>query len=327
MNYLMGMIVFARVVESQSFTVAARQLGLTTSSVSRSVSRLETQMGAKLLSRTTRAMTLTEIGREVYGACAKIQSTARDIESLASHHAGTPRGRLRISAPVVYSQMVLMPQLTSFLAEWLEVTVDLDMTDRVVDIVGESFDLVLRIAPALPPGMVARPVDAMSYMLVASREYVESHEPLLRPEQLADRSVLCCPKAGEDARFLTMLRANELVRVDMKSRLTINNSAGRLHALEQHLDIALVPDFTAREGLRSGRVVQVLPDWEIGGDHGAMQVQAVYPPTRHVPPKVRAFIDHLVRRNRQSLAGDRPSLHGARHLESAELSAAWAVAA
>lgn len=291
------MVVFARVVETRSFTVAARELGFTTSSVSRSVSRLEAHMGGKLLVRNTRAMSLTELGKEVFDACAEIAATARTVEGLAGRQSSSPKGVLKVSAATAYAQSTLVPQLTRFLALWPEMTVELDVTDRLVDIVAEGFDVVVRMSSSLPPGMVARPLSWSSALLVASPAYLRDLAPIETPQQLAAHPIILAERSGDDRGLLTLQHEEARESVETHSRLSLNNSMGALGAVRQKLGIGVVRDFAAKDALATGELVQVLPTWTLTGPLALCPVQAVYPPTRHVPPKVRAFIDFLVAEN------------------------------
>lgn len=155
---LSEMVVFAKVVEQTSLSAAARQLGVTNSAVSRSLARLEAHMGVQLLHRTTRAVSPTELGRQVYIGCALIAQTARDLRSVAGQHASEPTGRLLVTAPIGLGQRWLMPRLPLFLDRWPNLSVNVTLTDRMVDLVEEGFDLGLRITAELPQGLVARPL-------------------------------------------------------------------------------------------------------------------------------------------------------------------------
>jgi DNA-binding transcriptional LysR family regulator len=292
MHYLVEMVIFAKVVESHGFSAAGRQLGLTTSAISRNVTRLEKHMGGRLLNRSTRAMTLTELGREVYSSCAKISGIAQQVSAMAGQYSQAPRGVLKVSAPVVYGQTKLAPRLAAFLAEWPDVDVQLDLSDRVVDLVGEGFDLAVRIADQLPPGVVARRIDWMRFVLVATPAYLAANGEPRHPRDLAAHP--CISFSTEDGNALTLANGNHQEVVTLTSRLTINNSSAIVAALEQDLAIGLVPEFAAASALASGLLRQVLPQWRAAGGYAPVQVNAVYSPTRYLPPKVRAFIDHLL---------------------------------
>lgn len=289
---LREMAIFAQVVDSGGFSAAARQLGLTTSAVSRHVSRLEAHLGGRLLQRTTRSLALTELGQQVHAACARMLSTAREIHALAGTYSARPNGIIRVTAPIVFGQIWLAPKLPRFMDAYPEVDVRLTLIDRTVDLIEEGADVAIRIARELAPGLAARPLCAMRYILVAAPEYLAAHPAPATPEALRDHR---CTHLGY-APFgdsWTLQRGDAKVSISVPARLTINNSAAILAMVEAGGGIGLVPDFTARAALDERRVLQVLPEWELC-DPYAGAVHAVYMPGRHLALKVRAFIDYLV---------------------------------
>lgn len=291
MDMLREMAVFADVVDCGSFSAAARKLDMTTSAVSRHVSRLEAHMGGSLLQRTTRSLALTELGRQVHEGCARMISTAREVHALAGSYSARPNGVIQVSAPVVFGQVYLAPRLPAFLEAHPEVDVQLTLVDRQVDLVEEGVDLAIRIASALAPGLAARRLADMRYLLVASPAYLAAHGPVAHPADLARHRRICLRHADLGQRW-SMERDGESVVVDVPARLTINNSAAILAAVEAGGGVGLVPDFTAQAALDSGSVERLLPQWSLGAPYvGA--VHAVYTPGRHMALKVRAFIDYL----------------------------------
>jgi DNA-binding transcriptional LysR family regulator len=289
------MIVFAHVVDHRGFATAARQLGMTASAVSRSVSRLEAHLGVKLLNRTTRSLSLTELGTEVYAGCARIVQAARDVEAQAGRDTMSPRGTVRVSAPTIFGEVWLAPQLPPFLEQWPEVRVDLTLIDRVVDLADEGFDLAIRLAlpEALSPGLVARELFKMSYIMVAAPSYLKSRGTPLMPEQLKEHRCVYLGYGGFRDR-LEMKCESACSTVQISGPLTINSSLGILTTVEAGLGIGIVPDVVAAGSLTAGQLVRILPDWSLTGAYGDRTVHAVYSPTRYLPQKVRALIDHLV---------------------------------
>lgn len=292
MEMLKEMAVFAQVVDSGGFSAAARVLGLTTSAVSRHVSRLETHMGGRLLHRTTRALSLTELGQHVHAGCVRMLSTAREIHALAGSYRARPNGVLAVTAPVALGQIWLAPRLPIFLERYPEVQVRLILVDRNVDLVEEGVDLAIRIATEPAPGLAARPLGKVRYVLVASPQYLAAHGAPATPHDLPRYacSYLGYARFGEE---WTFRRDGAAASLRVPSRLTINNSVALLAAVEAGSGIGLLPNFTARAALEQGRVRQVLADWELDEPY-AGNVHAVYPPGPHLPLKVRAFIDYLV---------------------------------
>ena len=298
MELLDEMVVFARVVDSGGFTAAARALGLTNSAVSRSVARLESQLGARLLNRTTRSISLTELGAEVYPGCVRLAQTAREVQALAGRYALVPQGRVRVSAPTVFGEVWLAPRLPAFLARWPQVQVDLTLIDRLVDLVDEGHDLALRITRpgAVAQGLVARPLGDMRYVMVATLAYLRRQGTPADPAQLAAHACIGLDFQPLEDRLEFEPPAGQAgpPAVAVRCPLRVNNSSAILATVEAGLGIGIVPDFAAAAGLRAKRLKRVLPRWALAGAYAPRVIHAVYPPTRHLPPKVRVFIDHLV---------------------------------
>jgi DNA-binding transcriptional LysR family regulator len=292
MEMLREMAIFAQVVDSGSFSAAARQLALTTSAVSRHVSRLEAHMGGRLLHRTTRSLALTELGRQVHDGCARMLSTAREIHALAGSYSARPNGVIRVTAPVVLGQVWLAPRLPRFLALYPEVDLRLTLVDRLVDLVGEGYDLGIRIAHQLAPGLAARPLGDMRYILVAAPSYLAARGEPRQPQALAGHDCIHFGYASHGERW-NLQRGAVRHSVAVATRLTIDNSAAILGAVEAGAGIGLVTDFSAGAALAAGTVRQVLPEWQLCAPY-AGAVHAVYMPGPHLALKVRVLIDYLV---------------------------------
>ncbi len=291
MELLNEMAVFAQVVDSGGFSAAARHLGVATSAVSRHVARLEAHLGGRLLLRTTRSLSLTELGQQVHAACVRMLGTAREVHALAGSYSARPNGVMRISAPIVFGQVWLAPRLPGFLDLYPDVDVRLTLTDRTIDLAEDGIDLAIRIARELAPGLAARPLCEMRYVLVASPAYLKRHGVPAAPRELLLHR--CCYLGyGPFDDQWRMRRGESTEQVKLPARITINNSGAIMALVEADGGIGLVPDFAARAALDSGRVQLVLPEWEFCGPYTGA-VHAVYTPGRHVALKLRAFIDYL----------------------------------
>ena len=313
MEMLNEMAVFVRVVDSAGFSAAARQIGLTTSAVSRHVTRLEAHLGGRLLQRTTRSVRLTELGEQVYAGCTRMLSAAREVQAMAGSYGARPNGLVRVTAPVVFGQVWLAPRLPGFLARYPEVTVQLSLVDRNVDLVEDGVDLAIRIARELSPGLAARRLCPMRYVLVASPAYLQRHGRPEHPLALAEHHCiylgygafgntwtlhpLTAPaparasrRAGASAQ--RPAAPSDAVKVKVRSRALVNNSAAIVSMAAADGGIGLVPDFSARSALDDGRVQEVLPGWTLAAPYTGT-VFAVYTPTSHLPLKTRSLIDHL----------------------------------
>ncbi len=292
MKMLNEMMVFAQVVESGGFSAAARHLGLEASSVSRSVARLEKHLGARLLHRTTRAIALTEIGEQVFAACTTIAATAQSVQSLANRFRAAPRGTLRVSAPVAFGQLWLAPRLAGFMDAYPEVDLHVTLIDRPVDLIEDGVDLAVRIADELPPGLAARKLLSVRYVLIASPGYLDTHGTPRAPIDLMQHRCLYLGHGAFGATW-NFHRGDQAATVTIASRVTLNNSIAIAATAQAGGGIGLIPDFSARDGLESGRLVEVLSDWCLGVPY-RRDVSMLYLPGPHLPHKIRAFIDFLI---------------------------------
>lgn len=286
------MAVFARVVDAGSFSGAARQLGLTPSAVSRQVARLEGVLRVRLLERTTRKLRLTEAGSAAFTRCQALVAAAREVMALSDSQSATPRGLVRVSMPKAFGRQMVHPLMPAFLARYPEVDVQLIITDRTVDLFEESVDLAIRITDAPPPGLAGRPLATIRHLVCASPQYLAAHGTPAHPRDLAQHS---CLYLGEDERdrHWRFQRGAEEATVRVSGRYVANHSEVRLDGARQHLGIASLPEFTAREALVRADLVTVLDDWEHKTDY-AGTAWLLYPPNRFLAAKLRVWIDFLV---------------------------------
>ena len=288
---LADMAVFARVVEQETFSAAAADLGLSKSAVSKRVSRLEDRLGVRLLNRTTRRLSLTEAGTAFYQGCRQVVADAELAVQAVSRLAAAPRGTLRVNAPVSFGVLHLMPALPDLLARYPELRIDVTLNDRVVDLVEEGFDVGIRIAVLEDSSLVARRLAANRRIVAASPAYVAASAMPEAPEDLAAHDCLIYAyQAGGPVWQLQGPGGRRSVRV--KGKLEANNGDALLAAAVGGLGIVFLPSFICGDALRAGRLVRLLPDW---ADEDSA-VHAVYPAARNLSPKVRVFVDFLAER-------------------------------
>lgn len=287
------LMTFARVVDAGGFTAAARQMGITTSAASRSVTRLERQLGLRLLNRTTRSLTPTDAGRQIVARCAVLADTLREVQALAGEHVATPMGHLRVSAPVVLGQVWLVPRLPAFLGQWPGVKLDLVLEDRQVDLVEEGIDVAIRIASALPEGVVARHLFDMRYVIVASPRYLRGRKVTAQAASLAALDWIHLAYGPFGNQLDLEAKSRRRLTVQMAARVTVSNTQAMLELVKAGVGVGVMPEFTAAKALEQGDVVQLLADWQLGGAYSPRPVSAVHASNRFVPKKVRTFIDHL----------------------------------
>ena len=263
MDNLTGMAVFARVVEHESFTAAARELALSKSAVSKHVSRLESRLGARLLNRTTRRLSLTEVGRVFYDRCQRIVEEATEAEQAVMRLHAEPRGTLRLNIPHTFSTMHVSPALPQLMERYPEIGIDLDLDDRMVDMVEEGYDLAIRIARLPDSSLIARKLAPLRVAVCASPDYWRQHGRPARPEDLKQHNCL-------------------------NYKYLLTRDAWQFHGP----GVYMAPTFIIGKDLQDGRLEEVLRE-HMGPDR---DIYAAYPETRHLSAKVRVFIDFLLER-------------------------------
>ena len=291
MEDLERMAIFARVVEAKSFSEAARRLDLSKSLVSKQVTELERSVGARLLNRTTRAMSLTEAGAVFYEHCARIveelEAGKRAIGQLRSE----PRGLLRISASVAFGTLHVAPALPDFLARYPEVRIDMEIMDRFVDLAEERFDVAVRIAQDPGQNLAARRLAAVNRKICATPGYFKRHGVPKAPRDLERHN--CLTYTYFNPRDPWRLKGPDgEISVAASGNLRLNDDEALSEAVLKGLGIAILPTFIIGKDLQAGRLKAVLSDYVAPERH----IYAVYLPTRHVAPTVRAFIDFLLER-------------------------------
>jgi DNA-binding transcriptional LysR family regulator len=280
---------FVKVVQAGSFTRAADSLGLQKANLSRVITNLERKLGARLLQRTTRSLSLTEIGREIFERAVGILGAVEDTERVAHRMLAEPRGTLRLTCGVEFGMIAVSRWITEYLDRYPQVSVECDFTGRVVDIVHEGFDLAIRIGNLTDSSLAARRLGELRYALFASPEYLARRGTPGTPEELSHHELLRF-SAGSHRHGWQLRHGNIERRVDAAGRLRINNSFAVRDAAVRGLGIAQLPLAVVRESQQAGALVRVLQDWE----PAAVPVHAVFPGTRYLTPKVRTFIDHAV---------------------------------
>jgi len=283
---------FAQVVESGSFSRAAARLDLSTTAVSRLVADLEAHLQTRLLNRTTRRLSLTETGQAFYGRAVQLLHDLEEAEQEAAKTAVTPRGTIRLSAPISFGTCHVAPAVAEFHARHPGVQFDVQLSDRIVDLVEEGFDLAVRIGGPGSDTLVARKLGEAQLLLCAAPEYLKRHGTPVAPEDLAGHNCFTYEYAAprNQWRFRGPDGREHAVRIGG----TVHTNNGDLHAaLAAHgAGITLEPDFIVGDLVRAGRLVALLPQYSAP----PLPIYAAYPTRRHLSAKVRLFVEHLVGR-------------------------------
>ncbi|KIH84537.1 LysR family transcriptional regulator [Pseudomonas batumici] len=291
---LSEMAIFVKVVETGSFSEAARQLGSSPSAVSRSISRLEKALATRLLQRTTRKLRLSDSGEETFKRCREMVNAARSVMEISGQYTHEAQGLVRVSVPKAVGRFVVHPHMPEFLRRYPQVDVQMILEDRPVDLIEDNVDLILRITDHPPVGLVGRQLMPIEHLLCATPQYLAEHGTPQHPHDLLEHSCIYVGDTPNDARW-KFRQGGKSVTVGVRGRYAANHTGVRLDAVLQHIGIGSLPYFTARQALEQGLIVQVLPTWTfLASYHGGLWL--LYTPTPYLSPKLRVFIDYLVER-------------------------------
>jgi DNA-binding transcriptional LysR family regulator len=283
-----GLAIFAKVVETRSFAGAAAELKLSKATVSKAVSRIEARLGARLINRTSRRLALTDAGRQLADRAAHLLAQGEAVEDAALAQATAPRGMVRLAAPMSFGLLHVAPLLPEFLATFSEVSIDLHLSDAMVDLIGEGFDAAIRIAVLPDSSLVARRLCDMPRYLVGSPTYLSKYGRPKHPLHLAQHRCIGYSHtlAKEVWRFT---KDGGSASVRPSGPLRVNNGDAMLPALIAGTGLGILPEFIARNALAAKRLERLLPDWSLPS--GA--VYWVTPPGGPRPKRVQVLADFL----------------------------------
>jgi DNA-binding transcriptional LysR family regulator len=288
---LNDIIVFTKVVETKSFTGAADALGLPKSTVSRKLAQLEERLGVRLVQRTTRKLALTEIGELYYERCAKIVGDINAAEQLVTDLQSTPRGRLRITAPVDFSTRFLGEITASFLSDHPEINVELEATDRVVDLIDEGFDLAVRFGPMPESTLIARRLGGVALVLCAAPSYLARRGNPLTTDELDEHDHVLFTPSSRSQTWTLIGPGEAAYEFGRPARFASNNFGSVVDVARAGGGVALISEFMISADLKAGTLVPVLPQWKTRPS----EVHAVYPARQNLPPRLTLFLDHLAK--------------------------------
>ncbi len=291
MDTLTRMRAFIDVVEAEGFSAAARKIGRSKALLSKYVRELEDELGALLLNRTTRQFSLTEAGHAYYKRATEI---VREIDTLAESvrdTSGEVKGRIKLSAPRSFADVEIGQSLIDFAADHPDITLDIRLDDRFVDLVEEGFDVAIRITRMEDSSLVARRLRPFAIRFCASPDFIKKHGRPEKPQDLTNMPCIIDTNGRWLSQWPFMKPNGEMLSVSVSGRMEVNSPIASRAAAIAGLGFAPLPDFIAEPALASGKLVSLLDDWVPTG--GGIFV--VYPHRRYLPAKIRVFVDYLAR--------------------------------
>ena len=286
---LNDMMVFLAVVETGSFTLAADRLGIPKANVSRKVSKLEKQLNITLLERSTRSQHLTEAGKRYLLHCKRIHEELDLAASCVSELLSTVKGHLKVGASVSTGQQILRPALATFMHQYPELNVQLNLVNRRVDLIEEGYDLLIRIGKLNDSSLIARKLGSISRSLYASPDYIAKHGMPSAIDSLKVHQHLVMNAVNNDTKIPLVSIDNEAYILNSTPRLLVDDFSILKQSIIEGLGIGILPDYMARPHTQSGQLVNVLPNWGMED----IDVFALYPKNRAKLPKVSAFLDFV----------------------------------
>lgn len=290
MDRLTEMEAFATVVDQGGFTDAAKKMGISKSAVSKHVSSLEARLGARLLNRTTRRVSPTEIGLAYYDRARRVLNDAGEADALVTAMQSAPSGTLRVSIATDFGVNHVSPILGDFLHAFPDITVNMVLNNRYVELISEGFDMAIRVGELEDSSLMARKICETQRRMIAAPSYFEEYGRPERIDDLNNHKLLHYSNASSGNVWKLTAPSGEQRQVRTAGWLTVNDGQSLLNAAVGGLGIAYLPSFLYAQPMREGRLVDAMPELPVD----IQGVYAVYPPGRYIQPKVRSFIDYLV---------------------------------
>jgi DNA-binding transcriptional LysR family regulator len=292
-----GVVIFTQVVNCRSFSAAAELTGHSNSYISKEINKLESRLGVRLLHRTTRSLSLTPEGQRYYEQCQQLVADAQDSLKLLNQGHISPKGKLKISCPVAFSQSYLQGILSEYMQSYPEVQVELDLNDRHVDLIQDGFDLVIRATVKLvESSLVCRKIYSCKAYTVATKDYLHKFgRPLILEELSQEKGLhqcICYSNLKTPTRWLYESKEGKDINIDVNAKLICNSAQMELAMVLDGQGICRLPEFTIEQELADKKLEILFDDYLAP----VVDVFAIYPSRKHLSPKVRCFIDLLVER-------------------------------
>lgn len=297
MNSMLAIPIFVAVVENNSFSGAAKKLGITKSAVSKRITALEADLGVKLIQRSTRHLHLTEAGERYFSLAQEAFINANEAENAAMELQASPKGNLRINIPMSFGRLHIIPFIPEFLLRYPGINIQLEMNDGWVDIIAEGVDIALRGGDLPDSSLIARKIAPFHSVLCASSEYLKKYGVPESPDDLHKHNCILFSNQAVVNEWRFMKNGKERV-VKVSGNYQVNNSEALKDSLIQGLGIGRLPTFVAGQDIKSGKLIQVLSDYAMP----YKTLYALFAERRYLPEKIRVFIDFII----EKIGGDDP---------------------
>jgi DNA-binding transcriptional LysR family regulator len=312
LDRLTGMAVFAKVVDAGSFAAAARHFGMSPAMATTHVQTLEERLGVRLLNRTTRRVSATEVGQNFYERCLRILSDLEEAEGAAGELQSAPRGLLRVTAPVSFGTRKLVPAIADYLVSYPDVSIDLSLDDPYLDLLEKRFDLAIRLGHLADSSLIARKLCTLATILCASPGYLEKNSAPRTPRDLIGHNCLVYTYATPQSvwNFVDQNGKEDVVRIS--GRFLADSGDALLALVLRDGGVVLGPDYLVDDDLRAGRLIRLLPEYATP----ETAVHAVYPHSRHLSAKTRTFIGFLASRFLRSHETEQDGANGTKNVQA-----------
>ncbi len=284
----MSMAVFVKVAQAGSLSAAAQALGLSKSTVSKHISALEEHLGVLLLNRTTRRLSLTDLGTAYRDHAQRILGDIEETEIAIQGHTVEPKGKLRVNAPMSFGILHIAPQLPGFMAAHPRIEIELALDDRRIDLIEDGFDVAIRIGRLDDSALIAKRLASVEFICAAAKRYLDRRRPIERPEDLSDHNCLRY-SLGRQPNEWRFERDGQDIAVKVAGTLIANNGDALREAAVGGLGVVYQPAFLIGAELEAGRLQPLLQHWSTP----TIDIHAVFPEQRRLQPKLRQFVDHL----------------------------------
>lgn len=285
--------VFANVVRHGSFAAAARDQNIDPSSISRVIAAIEAELGVRLFQRTTRQLALTEAGSVYFERIEPLIEEMQHARDAAAEASSQVKGTLRVTASNSFGLKRVLPLIPSFAAKYPDLTVDLMLTDTVVDLLAERIDIAIRLGTLPDSSMVARLLMQTRYLVVASPAYLRTHDVPKKPDSVSHHNCLLFPIAGYRSLWIFRDKKGTLSEAPVHGKLLVSNAIGLQQCALAGMGLALLPGWLVEDDILAGKLVDVFPKWEVTATDFNTAAWFVYPTRSYVPLKVRVFMDFL----------------------------------